>query len=126
MDVPATILATATLVTSLGGVMVALGVHRQVKTENGLSVGQLADRREAQRIMLDVRPEDRTASEQTYVEKYIAQGRNVGHEGQQPGPTRPDPPLLPRPAPAPHERPLPLAQPDANPSPPVDQPPAST
>lgn len=123
MDVPSVLVASGTLITSIGTVLVSLGIRRQVKTENGLSVGQLADRREAQRIMLEIRPEDRTASEQAYVEKLIAQGRNVGHEGQQPGPVRPDPPLMPRPAPAPHEEPLPLAGPDANPSPPVDQPP---
>lgn len=43
-------------------------VHTEVKTQNGLTIAALADRQEGRRIQTDVPHQDRTASEQHYVE----------------------------------------------------------
>ena len=44
-------------------------VHNEVRTVNGLTLGNLADRNEGQRILENVPPTQRTAAEQHYVEQ---------------------------------------------------------
>ena len=46
-------------------------VHAQLRTLNGLSVGQLADRAEGHRVNRDVPREDRTVSDQHYSDALI-------------------------------------------------------
>lgn len=44
-------------------------VKAEVKTSNGIALGLLADRAEGRRVIADIPAEDRTASEQGYVER---------------------------------------------------------
>lgn len=54
-------------------------IHREVQTSNGITSAELLERQEGRRIE-DIPEHDRTASEQEYVDKLVAGGRNMGHE----------------------------------------------
>jgi hypothetical protein len=54
-------------------------VASQVETSNGLTVAALAERREGRRISVDIPIDQRTTSEQEYVDNLEDGGRNVGH-----------------------------------------------
>lgn len=55
-------------------------VAAEVATTNGIPQGQLAERAEGRRIE-QIPVEKRTTSEQEYVTKLHAGGRNLGHDG---------------------------------------------
>lgn len=58
---------------TLGGVLTTARatktIHKEVKTQNGLTIAALADRAEGRRIQGDIPAEDRTSSETNYVEE---------------------------------------------------------
>jgi len=56
-------------------------VYRQLRTGNGIPVGELAERQEGRRILRDIPKVDRSSSEQGYVDNLRAGGRNLGHTG---------------------------------------------
>lgn len=56
-------------------------VHKEVKTANGISLAKLVEREEGRRIIADILKEDRSTSEQRYVDELEEGGRNLGHTG---------------------------------------------
>ena len=69
---PSTIAAIAALRVhkAVGDVKgVVTDVKAEVHTANGIALGLLADRTEGRRVLADIPAEDRTASEQGYVER---------------------------------------------------------
>ncbi len=54
-------------------------VHDEVATTNGIPVGEMLERQEGRRIQ-GLPVDDRTPSEQEYVTKLVAGGRDRGHE----------------------------------------------
>jgi hypothetical protein len=56
------------------------GVAAEVSTTNGITQGELAERAEGRRIE-EIPAEERTTSEQEYVDKLHAGGRDLGHDG---------------------------------------------
>ena len=54
-------------------------IHAEVATSNGIPMGEMAERQEGRRIA-ELPVATRTASEQEYVAKLDAGGRNRGHE----------------------------------------------
>jgi len=64
-----TITALAQLVAAAATLVVALRVHREVKTMNGKTIAVLTDENEGRRIAADIAHDDRTASEQHYVDQ---------------------------------------------------------
>jgi hypothetical protein len=50
-------------------------VHEETKTANGLSVGKLLDNAEGRRILADIARDDRTVSEQHYVDEISTRGK---------------------------------------------------
>lgn len=72
----ADITALASLITAIAlAISVVLNrrairsVHDEVRTSNGLTLAALADRAEGRRIGQDIDPENRTKSEQHYVDE---------------------------------------------------------
>lgn len=59
-------------------------VHAEVKTSNGITMAALADRTEGRRIQSEVPKDDRTASEQGYVDTLHEGGRDMGHTEKNP------------------------------------------
>lgn len=60
--------SVATLLTAVAVLRKVEGVQREVKTLNGLTIGNLADRAEGRRIEADVAPEDRTIEQARYAD----------------------------------------------------------
>lgn len=54
-------------------------VHTEVQTANGITLAALADRAEGRRITVDIPHDQRTTSEQGYVDNLDQGGRNLGH-----------------------------------------------
>ena len=50
-------------------IVLAAGIKREVKTANGMSIGKLADNVEGRRILADITHDERTTSEQQYVDR---------------------------------------------------------
>lgn len=67
--------------------LMTAGIADEVASTNGIKVVELLERAEGRRIE-DIPFADRTASEQQYVDKLVAGGRDMGHENQ-PGPQGP-------------------------------------
>ena len=75
-DAAADVTAISSLIVALATLLAVIlanrkigAVHQEVRTSNGLSIGQLADSDEGRRVLETLpNPADRTASEQAYVE----------------------------------------------------------
>lgn len=74
-DISALVAAIAVLVTAIATPIVAVllaKIHKEVKTANGITIGQYADRTEGRRIEAEVPVEDRTHKENLEVERLTA------------------------------------------------------